>query len=86
MLFMIIWDTAPEKMMETIKAAKEGKFAPPAGIKTVTEYGTPSGLFWQIVEASDQEAVYKYVVPLLYLHRKVDVFPAITPEKFAALF
>jgi hypothetical protein len=83
---MIIWDTDPQKLDQALQAAKEGKFNPPPSIKPICEYGTPNGLFIQIVETEDRDAIFKYTVPLLYCHRKIDVFPAIPVERFGQLF
>jgi len=86
MLFMIMWEADPEKLMEGMKLFKKGKFPRPAGVKHIAEYGTPGGLFVEIVEASNSEAVYKYVMPALRFHRRVDVYPALPPEKVYSLF
>lgn len=86
MLFLIMWQSDPEKLMKGMKLFKKGKFPRPRGIKHVAEYGTPGGLFVEIVEANKPEDVYKYVMPALHLHSKVDVYPALPPEKIYSLF
>ena len=86
MLFMIIWEANPEKLMEGLKLFKEGKFPRPKGVKHIVEYGTPGGLFVEIVEADNSEDVYKYVMPALHFHKKVDVYPALPPQKVYSLF
>jgi hypothetical protein len=86
MLFMIMWEADPEKLMEGMKLFKEGKFPRPEGVKHIVEYGTPSGLFVEIVEASNSEDVYKYVMPALKFHKRIDVYPALRVEDVYNLF
>ncbi len=86
MMFLIMWEADPEKLMKGMKLFKKGKFPRPKFVKHVAEYGTPGGLFVEIVEAKKLEDVYKYVMPALHLHRKVDVYPALPPEQIYKLF
>ncbi len=86
MLFLIMWQSDPEKLTKGMKLFKKGKRPCPKGIKHVAEYGMPGGLFVEIVEANKPENIYKYVMPALHLHSKVDVYPALPPEKTYSLF
>ena len=86
MLFLILWETHPEKLMEVIKLAKEGKLSTPKGVKTIEEYGTPEGLYVEIVETESEEALYKYVISLLPYHRNVEVKLAFPAKRILDLF
>jgi hypothetical protein len=86
MLFLIFWETYPDKLQEVFKLAKEGKLSTPPGVKTIEEYGTPEGLYVEIVETDNEEALYKYVISLLPYHRNVEVKLAFPAKDILSLF
>lgn len=84
-LFMILWETTAEKLSEVIRLAKQGKLQTPPEVKTVAEYGTPEGLYVEIVETTNQEALHKYVLSLLPYHTRVEVKLALPAAKIQSL-
>jgi len=66
MKFIIFWDAYPEKLSEILRLLKihDKIWIPPEGLKIITEYVTANGKFLQIVEATTEAAIYKYIYVL----------------------
>lgn len=83
MLFLILWKADPKVIPKGFKW-----YDVPKGIKHISEYATPDGLFAQIIEASDGELLFKYVTKAFELQNitGVEVHPVITVEKYKEVF
>ena len=70
MLFVILWEADAKLVPNQIPI-----FSPPEDIKPISEYVTPNGLFIEIVETENGEAIFDYVNKGISCCTKVEVYP-----------
>lgn len=86
MLFLVYWEIDLEKLPESMKELKEMKFASIQGLKEIAAYVMGSGRAFNVIEADNAEAVFKYIQPVAHLFKKIETSPAITFKEFFNLF
>jgi hypothetical protein len=86
MLFLVYWEINLEKLPESVKELKKMKFAPIQGLKEIGAYVMGSGRAFNIIEADNAEAVFKYIQPVVHLFKKIEISPALTFKEFIDLF
>lgn len=86
MLFLVYWEIDLDKLPESMKKLKRMKFAPIKGLKEIAAYVMASGKAFNVVEADNADAVFKYVQPVAHFFKKIEVSPAVTFKEFLELF
>jgi hypothetical protein len=69
-----------------MKKLKEMRFTPIKGLKEITSYVMASGKAFNVVEADNAEAVFKYIQPVAHLFKRIEASPAMTFKEFLQFF
>lgn len=86
MLFLVYWEIDLEKLPESMEELKEMKFAPIKGLKEIAAYVMSSGRAFNVIEADNAEAVFRYIKPVAHLFKRIETSPAMTFKEFLNLF
>lgn len=86
MLFIVYWEIDLEKLPDSMKEVKGMKFGPIEGLKEIAAYVMGSGRAFNVIEAENAEAVFKYIQPVAHLFKRIEASPAMTFKEFLALF
>jgi len=86
MLFLEYWEIDLERLPESMKELKKMKFAPIKGLREIAAYVMGSGRAFNVVEADNAEAVFKYIQPVAHLFKRIETSPAMTFKEFIDLF
>jgi hypothetical protein len=86
MLFLVYWEIDLSRLPESMEKLDKMRFAPIKGLKEIAAYVMGSGRAFNVIEADNAEAVFKYIQPVAHFFRRIEVSPAMTFKEFIQLF